>query len=114
MHSRLYSNFVYNGSIVDIRPSECFACAYVGCGTGNYSKALSPFVAKVTGLEHSEGMLEKARMKTEGLNNVGVLQGDITDMPFPNEHFDGVMINQVLYYSSCTNSVAQVNANRLA
>ena len=52
-------------------------------------------MAKVIGLEHSEGMLEKARMKTEDLNNVEVLQGDITDMPFPNEHFDGVIINQV-------------------
>lgn len=47
------------------------------------------------GLEFSEGMLEKARKKTEDLKNVKLQQGDITDMPFPHEHFAGVTINQV-------------------
>lgn len=74
-----------------------------GCGTGNYSKALSPFVESVTGLEYSKGMFEQAREKTEKLGNVKLQQGDITDMPFPDKHFAGITINQVLHHLSRPN-----------
>ena len=50
-------------------------CLPTGCGTGNYSKALSPFVESVTGLEYSKGMFEQARKKTEELGNVKLQQG---------------------------------------
>ena len=67
----------------------------IGCGTGNYLIALSEFVGKVTGLELSEGMLKKAREKTAHLKNVEVMQGDITDMPYPDGHFDAICCNMV-------------------
>ena len=47
------------------------------------------------GLDYSEGMLEKARKKTQDLKNVKLQRGDITDMPFSPERFAGVTINQV-------------------
>ena len=67
----------------------------LGCGTGNYLVALSEFVGKVTGLELSEGMLKKAREKTAHLKNVEVMRGDITDMPYPDGHFDAICCNMV-------------------
>lgn len=67
----------------------------VGCGTGNYLVALSGFIGKVTGLELNEGMLKKARGKTAHLKNVDVMQGDITDMPYPDGHFDAICCNMV-------------------
>ena len=67
----------------------------VGCGTGNCTLALSPFFGNVNGLEHSKGMLEMAQKKTEHLSNVKLQEGDITDMPFLDNHFDGVIVNQV-------------------
>ena len=57
-----------------------------------------PFVESVTGLEYSKGMFEQAREKTEKLGNVKLQQGDITDMPFPDKHFAGITINQVLFH----------------
>jgi ubiquinone/menaquinone biosynthesis C-methylase UbiE len=69
-----------------------------GCGTGNCTLALSPFVGNVNGLEHSKGMLEMAQKKTEHLSNVKLQEGDITDMPFLDNHFDGVIVNQVLHH----------------
>ena len=47
-------------------------------------------------MEYSKGMFEQARRKTEELGNVKLQQGDITDMPFPDKHFAGITINQVL------------------
>ena len=50
----------------------------------------------MNGLEHSKGMLEKAQEKTKHLTNVELQQGDITNMPFLDDYFDGIVINQVL------------------
>ena len=71
------------------------ACALVGCGTGNCTVALSPYFGTVNGLEHSKGMLQKAQEKTKHLTNVELQQGDITNMPFLDSYFDGIVINQV-------------------
>jgi demethylmenaquinone methyltransferase/2-methoxy-6-polyprenyl-1,4-benzoquinol methylase len=65
----------------------------IGCGTGNYLVALNEFVGRVIGLEVNKGMLERARVKTAHLKNVDVIQGDITDMPFPDGHFDAICCN---------------------
>ena len=68
---------------------------FIGCGTGNYLVTLSGFVGKVTGLELNEGMLKKAREKTAHLKNIDLMQGDITDMPYPDSHFDAICCNMV-------------------
>ena len=66
-----------------------------GCGTGNYTVALSEYVGKVTGLEMNEGMLGRAMEKTATLKNVSLTQGDVTKMPFPDNHFDAICCNLV-------------------
>ena len=68
---------------------------HIGCGTGNYTVAVSQFVGHVTGLELNEGMLARAAEKTASLKNVTVMQGDITNMPFPDDHFDAICCNLV-------------------
>ena len=57
--------------------------------------ALSEYVGKVTGLEVNEGMLGRAMEKTATLKNVSITQGDITEMPFPDDHFDAICCNLV-------------------
>ena len=67
----------------------------LGCGTGNYVAALSEHVGKVTGLDFNLGMLEQAKIKTATCSNVELLQGDATNLPFPNNSFDGAICSQV-------------------
>ena len=74
-----------------------FLIICLGCGSGNYTVALSEYVGKVTGLEMNEGMLGRAMEKTATLKNVSLTQGDITKMPFPDNQFDGICYNQVYY-----------------
>ena len=73
----------------------CFVFLCAGCGTGNYAVALSEFVGKVTGLELNEGMLGRALEKTAQLKNVELMQGDVTNMPFPDGQFDAICCNLV-------------------
>ena len=66
-----------------------------GCGTGNFTVALSEYIGKVTGVEVNEGMLGRAMEKTAALKNVSLTQGDITKMPFQDNQFDGICCNLV-------------------
>ena len=67
----------------------------MGCGTGNYLRALKPAAQNVIGIDLSEGMLEQARSKHSDL-----LCGDVTRLPFAAETFDGVIAMQVLHHVS--------------
>lgn len=69
-----------------------------GCGTGNYIHALAGDVQAMVGLDFNEGMLQQAQGKLgEGCDAV-LLQGSIMDMPFLDNTFDAVVMNQVLHH----------------
>jgi ubiquinone/menaquinone biosynthesis C-methylase UbiE len=54
-----------------------------GCGTGLILQRVAPEAAHAVGLDISPGMLAHARAR--GLH---VVQGSVTDLPFPDESFD--------------------------
>jgi SAM-dependent methyltransferase len=72
-----------------------------GCGTGSYSKAIVGHVGRIEALDMSQGMLGQARAKLEVEATDGRIafqQGSISELPFDDDSFDGVMINQVLHH----------------
>jgi len=73
----------------------------LGSGAGNDCFVAHTFVGeegKVTGLDFTDGMLEKARKNLEktGFTNIDFVKGDIENMPFPDLTFDVVISNCVL------------------
>lgn len=68
----------------------------LGCGTGNYAVALSPYVGRITGVEYNHGMREQAVKKTAHIPNVDIIEGDATNIPLPDAYCDAVMCTQVL------------------
>src|SRR5262245_47416832 len=68
----------------------------LGCGTGRHAAWLAMAGAKVTALDFSEGMLEKARAKP-GNEGVRFVVHDLhSPLPFPNASFDLVISGLVL------------------
>jgi phosphatidylethanolamine/phosphatidyl-N-methylethanolamine N-methyltransferase len=69
----------------------------VGVGTG-INAALYPADCAVTGIDFSNGMLEKAhdRIARKGLRNVRLLQMDAQSMTFPDDSFDIVYAPYVI------------------
>ena len=63
----------------------------VGVGTG-ISLPLYPRLASVTGIDLSEGMLDRARARVDqhNLHNVRLMQMDATELTFPDDSFDVV------------------------
>ncbi len=67
----------------------------MGCGTGNYARALYKTTKNIIGLDFSFGMLAQAKAKYP---EEPIFQGDVTDLPFESETFDGTFAIQVLHH----------------
>jgi len=67
----------------------------VGVGTGRNLKYY-PEGSSVTGIDISEGMLEKAHEKARGMQNITLLPMDAENMEFPDNTFDYVVTTFVL------------------
>lgn len=73
----------------------------LGSGAGNdcfVARAIVGETGKVTGLDFTDAMTEKARANSAklGYTNVEFVQGDIEEMPFANNQFDVIVSNCVL------------------
>jgi ubiquinone/menaquinone biosynthesis C-methylase UbiE len=84
-----------------LKEEKCESLLDLGCGTGNYLAPVAPHVQKVMGIDYNTGMLEQCAAKVEklGLKHVELQQGSILErLPFDDNSFDAVMINQVLHH----------------
>ena len=73
----------------------------LGSGAGNdcfVARAIVGETGKVTGLDFTEAMLEKANANKQklGYTNVEFVKGDIEEMPLPDNNFEVVVSNCVL------------------
>jgi ArsR family transcriptional regulator len=68
----------------------------LGCGTGRVSELLAPFVKRVVAVDGSELMLEVARSRLSGRENVTVRGGELEQLPVENEVFDAAVLFLVL------------------
>jgi SAM-dependent methyltransferase len=73
----------------------------LGSGAGNdcfVAHALTGETGKVTGIDFTDEMIEKAttNLKKLGYTNVFFIKGDIEDMPLPGDTYDVVLSNCVL------------------
>jgi ArsR family transcriptional regulator len=70
----------------------------LGCGTGHVLEALAPFVGRAVGVDESAAMVEAARGRLEGRDNVEVLHGDLESLPMEDGCLDAVTMIQVLHH----------------
>lgn len=67
----------------------------IGCGTGNYTQALSMKGFKIQGVDRSSSMLQEARSRFPELT---WHEGDMRDLPFDSHSFDGAVSINTLHY----------------
>lgn len=70
----------------------------VGCGSGALLRLLGPRAQSVTGLDTAPAMRELARagLHRSGLARCSVRHGDAHELPFPDDRFDVVVLDEVL------------------
>jgi SAM-dependent methyltransferase/DNA-binding transcriptional ArsR family regulator len=73
----------------------------VGTGTGRMAELFAPRARHVTGIDKSPEMLRLARARLHHLpsDQIDLVQGDFTALPFAGESFDTVLFHQVLHYA---------------
>ncbi len=70
----------------------------LGCGTGQVSASLAPFVRRVVAVDHSPEMLGAARARLEGLPGVEVREGELETLPVADGELDAAVLFLVLPY----------------
>lgn len=71
----------------------------IGCGTGQLSATLAPFVNRVVAIDESRAMLAAARARLSGLRNVEVRRGDLASLPLRDGELDAAVLLLVLHYT---------------
>ena len=71
----------------------------LGCGTGQLTEVVAPYVRQVVAVDSSADMLDAARLRLGGAGNVDLRQGELESLPIEAGELDAAMVSLVLHYS---------------
>jgi ArsR family transcriptional regulator len=96
----------YNARVIDalserVGVGSDWTVLDVGTGTGFVASGLAAETGMVIGLDNSEPMLRVARdnVASLGIDNVRVVQAELTELPVRDGHADGAVANMVLHHA---------------
>ena len=72
----------------------------LGCGTGQMTAALAPFVARVLAVDASAAMLQAAKKRLQAFNNVELRRGELEALPIDDGRLDAATLALVLHHLS--------------
>jgi ubiquinone/menaquinone biosynthesis C-methylase UbiE len=70
----------------------------LGCGTGQVSAALAPFVEKVIAVDASAAMLQAAKKRLSSFDNVDLRRGELEALPIDDARLDAATLMLVLHH----------------
>lgn len=80
----------------------------VGCGTGEYSSALSCQGLELFATDLSLEMLKEAKKKKQGTKSTVFFVSDIEALPFPDNSFDIILGNSVLHHINTKKGLQEI------
>ena len=91
------------GSTADLTPlgallEPTWCVGDLGCGTGQTSAAIAPFVESVIAVDEASAMLAAARKRVTGLGNVELRSGRLEDLPIDDATLDAAVLSLVLHF----------------
>ncbi|MBT4768451.1 MAG: methyltransferase domain-containing protein [Phycisphaerae bacterium] len=72
--------------------------ADLGCGTGQSAASLAPWVTRIEAIDREPAMLEAARRRLDGHDNVTFHQAEMNALPLPDNSVDMAIISLVLHH----------------
>jgi ArsR family transcriptional regulator len=72
--------------------------ADLGCGTGQLSEILAPYVARVIAVDGSPDMLDEARRRLRNAGNVELRRGSLEALPIGDGKVDAALMGLVLHH----------------
>jgi len=81
----------------------------LGCGTGQLTETIAPYVRRVIAVDGSTDMLDAARRRVGDRQNVDIRQGDLEALPLEAAELDCAILALVLHYApNPANALAEV------
>jgi len=70
----------------------------LGCGTGQVSATIAPFVKHVIAVDESAAMLQAAKKRLHGVENIELRRGDLEALPIDDRRLDAATLMLVLHH----------------
>lgn len=88
----------YEQWLLDQAPAEIGAALDLGCGTGEFTRALARRARRVVGMDLAPGMIEVARERSVRVPNIEYVVADATTAHLPEGSFDCVASVATLHH----------------
>ena len=98
MRAELFGRRADVGTLLGLLDDE-WTVGDLGCGTGQLTEALAPFVRRVIAVDSSRAMLAAARKRLDALPNVDLRQGELESLPVTGHELDAALLFLVLHYT---------------
>ncbi|HXC24749.1 MAG TPA: metalloregulator ArsR/SmtB family transcription factor [Gemmatimonadaceae bacterium] len=86
---------------------ESWTVGDLGCGTGQVSELLAPFVSDIIAVDESAAMLNAARKRLQPCGNVTVRHGDLAALPIEDQSLDVALLFLVLHYAADPDAIVR-------
>jgi len=91
------------GASADVTPlvallDPSWVVADLGCGTGQTSAVVAPYVKQVVAVDESSAMLTAARKRLGDVENVELRAGRLEDLPIDDDSVDVALLSLVLHF----------------
>ena len=93
----LFGQGFTSNALLSLIPSD-WTVADLGCGTGNATAHLAPYVKQVIAIDQSEPMLEAAAQRLDGAANVRFVRGALDELPLEDGSVDACVMALVLHH----------------
>ena len=93
----LFGDRFHLAALASLADSDWFV-GDLGCGTGQVTAALAPFVARVVAVDASAAMLQAAKKRLQDVENVDLRRGDLEALPIDDSRLDTAVLTLVLHH----------------
>jgi ubiquinone/menaquinone biosynthesis C-methylase UbiE len=97
VRDELFGDRFHLAALAAFAPSE-WTVGDLGCGTGQVSAALAPFVARVVAVDASAAMLQAAKKRLHGFDNIDLRRGELEALPIDDGQLDAATLMLVLHH----------------
>jgi len=97
LRDELFGDRVHLGSLAALADNE-WVVGDLGCGTGQVSAALAPFVGRVIAVDSSGAMLQAAKRRLAGFDNIDLRRGELEALPIDDDRLDVAVMMLVLHH----------------
>ena len=97
LRDELFGDRVHVEALAALADADAIA-GDLGCGTGQVSAALAPFVARVIAVDTSPAMLQAAKRRLAAFSNVDLRRGELEALPIDDARLDVAALMLVLHH----------------